>query len=47
MTDRVVLRGDLTAMPSVIGNVTVSFKDGVGYDSARPIAAVRGRVGID
>ena len=47
MADLVVLRGDLAAAPSVIRNVTVVFKDGVGYDSAKLIAAVRGRVGID
>ncbi|HEX3158376.1 MAG TPA: amidohydrolase family protein [Gemmatimonadaceae bacterium] len=47
VADLVVLRGDLAATPSVIRNVTVVFKDGVGYDSAKLIAAVRGRVGID
>jgi hypothetical protein len=45
--DLVVLRGDLAATPAVIRNVTTVFKDGVGYDSARLIATVRGRVGID
>jgi imidazolonepropionase-like amidohydrolase len=45
--DLVVLRGDLAADPSVIRNVVTVFKDGVGYDSAKLIAAVRGRVGID
>ena len=33
--------------PSVIRKVTTVFKDGVGYDSAKLIAAVKGRVGID
>ena len=47
VADLVVLRGDLAASPSVIRNVTIVFKDGVGYDSAKLIAAVRGRVGID
>ncbi|HVE79464.1 MAG TPA: amidohydrolase family protein [Gemmatimonadaceae bacterium] len=47
IADLVVLRGDLTADPTVIRNVTVVFKDGVGYDSAKLIAAVKGRVGID
>jgi imidazolonepropionase-like amidohydrolase len=47
LADLVVLRGDLTADPTVIRNVTVVFKDGVGYDSAKLIAAVKGRVGID
>jgi hypothetical protein len=42
-----VLQGDLTSDPSVIRKVTTVFKDGVGYDSAKLIAAVKGRVGID
>jgi hypothetical protein len=42
-----VLSGDLSADPGVIRNVTTVFKDGIGYDSARLIAAVRGRIGID
>lgn len=45
--DLVVLRGDLESEPSTIRNVTVVFKDGVGYDSAKLIEAVRARVGID
>jgi imidazolonepropionase-like amidohydrolase len=45
--DLAVLRGDLTADPSVIRNVTVVFKDGVGYDSAKLIESVKGRVGIN
>jgi imidazolonepropionase-like amidohydrolase len=47
LADLVVLRGDLTADPTVIRNPTVVFKDGVGYDSAKLIASVEGRVGID
>lgn len=47
IADLVVLQGDLTADPSVIRRVTTVFKDGVGYDSAKLIAAVKGRVGID
>lgn len=47
LADLVVLRGDLAADPSVIRNVSTVFKDGVGYDSAKLIDAVRGRVGID
>jgi imidazolonepropionase-like amidohydrolase len=45
--DLVLLLGDLNADPSVIRKVTTVFKDGVGYDSAKLIAAVKGRVGID
>jgi imidazolonepropionase-like amidohydrolase len=47
LADLVVLRGDLTANPLVIREVTTVFKDGVGYDSPKLIAAVKGRVGID
>ena len=46
IADLVVLSGDLTADPSVIRNVTVVFKDGVGYDSPRMLEDVRGQVGI-
>ncbi len=44
--DLVVLNGDLAADPSTIRKVTTVFKDGVGYDSAKLIASVKGRVGI-
>lgn len=44
--DLVVLRGDLTADPSVIRNVITVFKDGVGFDSPRLIESVKGRVGV-
>ncbi len=47
LADLVVLDGDLVSDPSVIRKVTTVFKDGVGYDSAKLIAAVKGRVGID
>ncbi len=47
LADLVVLSGDLSADPAVIRNVTTVFKDGIGYDSARLIAAVKGRIGID
>jgi hypothetical protein len=42
-----VLRGDLTADPTVIRNTITVFKDGVGYDSSKLIASIEGRVGID
>ena len=45
--DLVLLRGDLTQDPLVIRNVVTVFKDGVGYDSARLLRVVRGRVGIN
>jgi imidazolonepropionase-like amidohydrolase len=47
LADLVVLKGDLSADPAVIRNPTVIFKDGVGYDPAKLLASVRGRVGID
>src|SRR5216117_370321 len=47
LADLVVLRGDLAAEPSVIRNVTHVFKDGVGYDSAKLIGSVQGRVGVN
>jgi len=45
--DLVVLHGDLTADPSVIRSPTIVFKDGVGYDSAKLLASVQGRVGVN
>ncbi|MEO6528993.1 MAG: amidohydrolase family protein [Gemmatimonadaceae bacterium] len=45
--DLVVLAGDLTTDPAVIRRVTTVFKDGIGYDSPKMLAAVKGRVGID
>ncbi len=47
MADLVVLHGDLTADPSVIRSPTIVFKDGVGYDSAKLLASVQGRVGVN
>jgi len=47
LADLVVLRGNLTTDPSVIRSPTIVFKDGVGYDSAKLIASVQGRVGVN
>ena len=47
IADLVLLKGDLVADPSVIRNVVTVYKDGVAYDPAKLIDAVRGRVGID
>ena len=47
VADLVVLQGDLAADPAVIRRVTTVFKDGVGYDSPKLLATVKGRVGID
>jgi imidazolonepropionase-like amidohydrolase len=46
LADLIVLNGDLDADPSVIENVTIVFKDGVGYDSAKLIESVKGLVGV-
>jgi imidazolonepropionase-like amidohydrolase len=47
VADLVLLNGDLRGDPKVIQNVVLVFKDGIGYDSPKLIAATKGRVGID
>jgi imidazolonepropionase-like amidohydrolase len=47
VADLVLLRGDLSADAAVIRNPVTVFKSGVGYDSAKLLNAVRGRVGIN
>lgn len=44
--DLVVIQGDPSTKISDIENVTLVFKDGVGYDSAKMIESVRGTVGL-
>jgi imidazolonepropionase-like amidohydrolase len=44
--DLFVVRGDPVARAADIRNVTVVFKDGVGFDSAKLIESVKGQVGI-
>jgi imidazolonepropionase-like amidohydrolase len=46
IADLVVIRGNPVATPVDIRNVVTVFKDGVGYDSAKLLAAVKGTVGI-
>ncbi len=46
IADLVVIRGDPIARPAEIRQTTIVFKDGVGYDSAKIIASVKGLVGI-
>lgn len=46
IADLVVIRGDPVTDPASIRNTVTVFKDGVGYDSAKLIAAVKGQVGI-
>jgi hypothetical protein len=45
--DLAVINGDPTARPTDIEKVTLVFKDGVGYDSAKLIESVRGMVGTE
>ena len=47
LADLVVVRGDLVADPAAIKQVVTVFKDGIGYDSAKLFALVKGRVGIN
>jgi imidazolonepropionase-like amidohydrolase len=46
IADLVVIRGNPVATPGEIRNVTIVFKDGVGYDSPKLLASVNGLVGI-
>ncbi len=46
VADLVLIRGDLAADPASIRNVVTVFKGGVGYDSAKLIASVKGLVGV-
>ncbi|MGQ0649103.1 MAG: amidohydrolase family protein [Gemmatimonadaceae bacterium] len=44
--DLVVLRGDPSQTPADIRNTVTVFRLGVGYDSAKLIAAIKGQIGI-
>lgn len=44
--DLVVVRGDLAKNIAAIEQVPYVFKDGLGYNAAQLLAAVRGTVGI-
>jgi imidazolonepropionase-like amidohydrolase len=44
--DLVVIQGDPVTRPAEIRNVRTVFRDGIGYDSAKLYAAVKGLVGI-
>jgi dihydroorotase-like cyclic amidohydrolase len=46
LADLVVIRGNPVSNPAEIRNVTIVFKDGVGYDSPKLLASVKGLVGI-
>ena len=45
LADLVVLRGDPISRPADIRNVTLVFKDGVGYDPLKILDSVKGIVG--
>ena len=44
--DLVVLDGNPIVTPADIRKVALVFKDGIGYDPARLLASVRGKVGL-
>jgi len=46
LADLVVIRGDPVSRPAEIRNVTLVFREGIGYDSAKLIASVKGMVGL-
>ena len=46
LADLVVIRGDPIARPAEIRNVSIVFKEGVGFDSAKLIESVKGVVGV-
>ena len=46
LADLVVINGDPVQRPSEIRNVTIVFKEGVGYDSPKLIESVKGLVGL-
>ena len=47
LADLILIAGDPVANPFEIRNVVTVFKDGVGYDSLKLIASVRGLVGLE
>ena len=47
LADLVLIHGDPVSDPFQIRNVVTVFKDGVGYDSEKLIASVRGLVGLE
>ena len=46
LADLVVIKGDPIGTPGHIRNVTIVFKEGVGYDSPKLLASVKGVVGV-
>jgi imidazolonepropionase-like amidohydrolase len=46
LADLVVIKGDPIKTPADIRNVTVVFKEGVGYDAPKLTESVKGLVGV-
>lgn len=46
VADLAVIRGNPVRAPADIYNVTLVFRDGIGYDSAKLIESVKGKVGL-
>lgn len=46
VADLAVIRGDPVTTPADIRKVTLVFRDGIGYDTAKLYASVKGLVGI-
>jgi imidazolonepropionase-like amidohydrolase len=46
IADLAVIRGDPVHTTSAIYNVALVFRDGVGYDSAKLVKSVRGKIGL-
>lgn len=46
VADLAVINGDPVRTPAHIYNITTVFRDGIGYDSAKLIASVKGQVGL-
>jgi imidazolonepropionase-like amidohydrolase len=44
--DLVVINGDPVAKPADIRNVTIVFKEGIGFDSPKLIESIKGQVGV-
>ena len=45
LADLVVIQGNPVTSPRAIRDVTIVFKDGVGYDTEKLLESVRGLVG--
>jgi imidazolonepropionase-like amidohydrolase len=44
--DLVVIRGNPVQTPAEIRNIVTVFRKGIGFDSAKLIASVKGQIGI-